>query len=89
MKVIAVGENVVVRKINVDNITNGGIVLPHNISPESFIRGEVLSVGKDIIDIKEGDVVAYSEHGGQDMLTKEKEILKVLKYGEVYCIINE
>ena len=89
MNVIATSDNVVAEIEKVDNVTSGGILLPNNVGPESFLRGRVVSVGPDITDIKTGDLIAFSEHGGQTMLTKEKKLLKVLKYGEIYCIINE
>lgn len=89
MKVKAIGDIIVVKIIQVESITAGGIVMPNNASPESFIRGQVISVGKDIEDIKLDDIIAFSSFSGQDMLTKDKEILKVLKYPEVYCVIEE
>jgi chaperonin GroES len=88
MKLKATGDHVVAKKIEVESKTQGGLILPNSASPESFERGEVVSVGPEVEDIKTGDVIAYSQHAGQDMLSTNKDVFKVLKYGEVYCIIE-
>lgn len=88
MNLIAIGENVVVEIIKKNDITDGGIVIPDTANPESFLRGKVISIGLEIGDIEKGDIIACNIHGGQDMLLNKK-IYKVLKYGEIYCIIKE
>jgi len=34
------------------------------------------------------DIIAFSPQGGQAMMSEGK-IYRVLKYGEVYCILNK
>lgn len=88
MNLIAIGENVVVEVMKKNDKTEGGIIIPDNANPESFLRGKVISVGNLIEDIKKNDILAFNGHGGQDMLSNKK-VYKVLKYGEVYCIIKD
>ncbi len=87
MQMISVGENVIVEVMPKNNVTESGIVIPDNAFPESFLRGKVISIAENL-DIKKDDIIAFSQHGGQDMLSEGK-VYKVLKYGEVYCILRK
>ena len=70
--------------------TESGLIIPDTARPlESFCRGIVISVGQDVqSDITPGVMLAFAEFGGQDMMYKSK-IYKVLKYGEVYCVLGD
>ena len=74
--------------------TAGGIVLPGNAAdPQGY--GEVLSVGPEVPtwkdqpekNIKEGEKIVFHVRAGMDMIM-EKEILRTLKYDEVYGILT-
>ena len=75
------------------NQTTGGIVLPSNSAdPQGY--GEILSIGPEIPkfdepekNIKEGDKIVFHIRAGMDMVM-EKEILRCLKYNEVYGILT-
>lgn len=88
MRIIAIGENIVVEVMKKEDKTEGGIIIPDTADPESFLRGKVISVGKDVTDVEKNDIIAFSKHGGQSMLS-ERKIYQVLKYGEVYCILEK
>jgi co-chaperonin GroES (HSP10) len=75
-------------------MTAGGIVLPGNSAdPQGY--GEVISVGPEIPRYKDtpeknldpGDKVVFHIRGGMD-LVMENEVLRCLKYDEVYGILT-
>ena len=69
--------------------TEGGIIVPDTAVSESFLRGEVISIGLEAgDDIEPGDIIACHNNGGQDMLTGGI-IYKCLKYDEIFCKIEE
>jgi co-chaperonin GroES (HSP10) len=70
--------------------TKGGLLLPDTVKdPQGY--GRVISVGEivsEATDIKEGDFLVYHPMAGMDMLM-DKRILKVLKYEELYGILQD
>jgi co-chaperonin GroES (HSP10) len=72
------------------NKTAGGLILPEN-AKDSQGYGRVISAGELVTegtDIKEGDYLVYHPMAGMDMLM-DKRILKVLKYEELYGILQD
>ena len=75
--------------------TAGGIVLPGNSAdPQAY--GEVISVGPNVPrytdtpekNIEEGNKIVFHIRAGMDMVM-EHEILRCLKYDEVYGILTD
>jgi co-chaperonin GroES (HSP10) len=67
--------------------TAGGIHLPSGATdPQTYVR--VTSVGEEVKNIKEGDIIVCHARGGMDAVF-EKEITKVLKYDEIYGILTD
>jgi chaperonin GroES len=88
-KINAINDHVIVEVVMPkENTTEGGLVLPQNVEIEPQKYGKVISVGEDAKTIKVGDVVAFAKFGGQDIILNGK-IIKVLKLGEIYGIIEE
>lgn len=89
-KIVAINDHVVVEVITpkTEKITDGGIVVPLNVETEPQKYGKVVSVGESVTTIKVGDNIIFAKHGGQDIILNGK-IIKVLKLGEVYGIIEE
>lgn len=87
MMVKAVSDKIVVEFLKRE-ITTGGIIAPENalVDPQGY--GKVLSVGEEVTLIKEGDFVVFHPHAGMDMVF-DKKIFKVLKYDELYGIIED
>lgn len=69
-------------------ITKGGIIVPEQaiIDPQGY--GKVISVGDQVTTIKVGDFLVFHPMGGMDMVF-DKKIFKVLKYEEIYGIIED
>ena len=89
----ALGSMIIVKLLRRE-MTAGGIVLPGNSAdPQGY--GEVLSVGPEVPtyadtpekNLKEGDKIVFHIRAGMDMVM-EREILRCLKYDEVYGILT-
>lgn len=87
MKLKPLGDRVVVKPIEQDEKTPGGIVLP-DTAKEKPQRGEVLAVGNGKLldngervplDVKVGDKILYAKYGGTE----------VKLGGETYLILRE
>ena len=83
----AVSDKIIVEFLKRE-ITKGGIIVPERaiIDPQAY--GKVLSVGEEVKGIKEGDFLVFHPQAGMDMLF-DKKIYKVLKYEELYGIIED
>ena len=93
-KIRPLGEKVLIKRLEAEEMTRGGIVLPDS-AKEKPRRGTILSVGDGkVLDdgsraefqVKKGDVVLFSSYGGTEidvdgeeyMLMDESDILAIL-----------
>lgn len=82
MNIKPLGDRVVVKIMDREEKTQGGIVLP-DTAKEKPQQGKVVAVGPNAsekagFELKEGDIVIYSKYGGMEV-----------KYeGEDYLILN-
>jgi chaperonin GroES len=83
MKVVPLGANVVVKRLNSDEMTAGGIVLP-DTAKEKPVQGRVLSVGDGRLlpdgtrarhQVSEGDRVLFSKYAGSEAVVNGEELL--------------
>jgi chaperonin GroES len=82
-KLNPLGDRVVVRPLEVEEVMRGGIILPDTVR-EKPQEGEVVAVGpgrqtddgKHIpIDAKVGDKVLYAKYGGTEIKDGDEELL--------------
>jgi len=95
MKIKPLYDRVVVKKVEVEQKTAGGIILPDTAKEESQV-GEVVAVGEGRIlengeirplKVKEGDRVLYSKYAGNEveldgekyLIIREEDILAVIE----------
>lgn len=87
MKLIPMGEKVILRQVDAEEITAGGIVLPDS-AKEKPSQGKVLAVGdghlledgtRIPLQVSEGDRVIFEKYFG----------CKIFLDGEEYLILNE
>jgi len=87
MNIRPLGDRIVVKAVDAEEKTKGGIILPDS-AKEKQQKGKVLAVGNGRIldngtrvplDIREGDTVLYSKYGGTEIKID----------GETYLIVNE
>lgn len=82
MGLTPLGDRVVVRQIEAEEVTASGIVLP-DTAQEKPLRGTVLAVGEGRwengtrvpLDVAAGDEVIYSKYGGTDVTVDGEELL--------------
>ncbi len=85
-KLRALGEMIIAVPVKKDT-TEGGIVIPENVKQLPQEYAKVISVGEEITTVKVDDVVAFHQQAGQ-VIVHEKEVYKIVKYGEVYCVVG-
>ena len=96
MKLNPIHDRVVVKRINADTQTAGGIIIPDNVA-EKPDQGIVLAVGQGRrtedgtlipMTLKENDRVLFGKHAGQAVKIEGEEVL-VLKEDEIFAVIEE
>jgi len=96
MNVRPLGDRLVVERIEQDEKTTGGIIIP-DTAKEKPKQGRVLAVGpgaKDEngkripVDVEEGDTVLFTQWAGSEIKLDGKEYL-VLKESDVIGVIEE
>jgi chaperonin GroES len=77
------GERVVVKPIEKEEVTKGGIVLP-DTAKEKPQEGEVVAVGpgrlsddgkRIVMDVKVGDIVVYAKYAGTEIKIDDDELI--------------
>ena len=94
--VIAIEDKVIVEEIvkkQEDKKTESGLYLPDSddhsgIQQEPQVYGKVVSVGKKVPTIKEGDIIVEARHGGQAFIW-DKKIYKTYLLSEIYGVIKD
>jgi len=95
MKFIPLQDRILIRRIDEQNKTSGGIIIP-DTAKEKPQEGEVVAVGKgkrdengtvQPIDVKKGDRILFGKYTGSDfkldgvehLILREDEVLGVLE----------
>jgi chaperonin GroES len=95
MKIRPLHDRVVVRRIEEDRTSRGGIVIP-DTAIEKPIKGEVIAVGNGRIlesgqvrplDIKARDKVLFGKYSGTEVKVDGEELL-VMKEDDVMAVIE-
>ena len=94
MKIIPLGDRLLVKRIEAEEMTKGGIVLPDS-AKEKPKEGKVVSVGKGKVteggkniplNVKEGECVLFSSYAGTEVKIDGEEYL-ILREEDVLGII--
>lgn len=89
------GDRVVVKPIEQDDVTAGGIMLP-DTAKEKPQKGEILAVGPGSrndagerveMDVKVGDTVMYAKYGGTEIKLDGEKVL-VLRESDILAIVE-
>ena len=96
MKVVPLNDKIVVKRLEAEEKTAGGIVLP-DTAKEKPQKGKVLAVGdgkvnedtgkRTPLDVAEGDEVLYSKYGGTEIKVDGEELL-VLRESDVLAKVQ-
>jgi chaperonin GroES len=95
MKLRPLHDRVIIRRMEEERTSPGGIVIPDSAT-EKPIRGEVVAVGNgrlmengDVraLDIKAGDKVLFGKYSGTEVKVEGEELL-VMKEDDVMAVIE-
>ena len=96
MKLQPLADRIIVRPLEAEEVTKGGIVLP-DTAKEKPQEGEIVAVGKgkvtedgklQALEVKVGDRVLYGKYTGTEITTKEGEELLIMKEDDVLAIVQ-
>jgi chaperonin GroES len=94
MKLVPLGDRVVLKQLVAEETTKSGIVLPGQ-SKEKPQQAEVIAVGpggtvdgKEVkMEVKPGDQVIYSKYAGTEVKLDEEEYI-IVKQNDILAVIN-
>ena len=96
MEIKPLGDRIVVKVLEAENKSKGGIVLPDS-AKEKPQEGKVVAVGKgktldnggvQVPEVKVGDKVLYGKYSGNEITTKEGEELLIMREEDILAIIK-
>jgi len=96
MDIKPLGDRIVVKPLEAENKSKGGIVLP-DTAKEKPQEAKVIAVGKGKMlengtvqapEVKVGDKVLYGKYSGNEITTKEGEELLILREEDILAIIK-
>jgi chaperonin GroES len=90
MKLVPLGDRVVLKQLEAEETTKSGIVLPGQ-SKEKPQQAEVIAVGPGTEEVKmevnKGDQVIYSKYSGTDVKLDGDEYI-IVKQGDILAIVK-
>lgn len=96
MNIQPLGDRVVIKPLEAEEKTKGGIVLP-DTAKEKPQEGKVVAVGKgkvlesgkvEPIEVKAGDIVLYGKYSGTE-ITKDGEDYLIVKEEDILAIVKK
>lgn len=96
MNVQPLADRVVIKPLEAESKTRGGIVLP-DTAKEKPQEGKVVAVGKGKVsdaghlqplEVKVGDKVLYGKYSGSEITTKEGEELLIMREEDILAILK-
>jgi len=96
MNIQPLGDRVVIKALDAEAKTKGGIVIP-DTAKEKPQEGKVVAVGKGKVlengtvhapEVKVGDKVLYGKYSGNEITTKEGEELLIMREEDILAIIK-
>lgn len=91
MKLRPLGDKVVLKQLEAEEVTKSGIVLPGQ-SQEKPQQAEVVAVGpgtEDVtMNVKTGDKVVYSKYAGSEVKLDDEEYI-IVKQSDILAIVED
>lgn len=90
------GDRIIIKPLEPETKTKGGIVLPDTVK-EKPQEGKVVAVGKGKLldngnvhkpDVKEGDIVLYGKYSGTEVTTKDGEEYLIVREEDILAIVK-
>ncbi len=95
MKVVPLGDKVAVKRLDAEETTAGGIVLPDS-ARDKPLQGKVLSVGdgrplpdgnRATHQVNEGDRVVFTSYAGTEFVVDGEEVL-IMNEDEILAVLE-
>ena len=95
MKLVPLGDRIVLKQLEAEETTKSGIVLPGQ-SKEKPQQAEVIAVGpggmvdgKEIkMEVKAGDKVIYSKYAGTEVKLDDDQAYIIVKQSDILAVIE-
>ncbi|MDP8265581.1 MAG: co-chaperone GroES [Candidatus Aceula meridiana] len=96
MKLIPLADRIIVKPLEAEEKTKGGIILP-DTAKEKPQEGKIVAAGKgkvlengnvQAMEVKVGDTVLYGKYSGSEITTKEGEQLLIMKEDDVLAVMK-
>ena len=96
MAIQPLADRIVVKALEAQEVTKGGIVLPDSVK-EKPQEGKIIAVGKGKVldsgevrapEVKVGDRVLYGKYTGTEITTTEGEELLIMKEEDILAIVK-
>ena len=84
----AIGKRLIIEKVKEGTTeTKGGLLLAENHREDiRYIEANVLSIGDEVVGVKEGDRIFYDRHAGHK-IDIDKETYQVIRLGDVVVVL--
>ena len=84
----AIGKNLIIQKIKEGTTsTKGGLLLAENQREDiRYIEAQVMSVGEEVVGVKDNDVIFYDRHAGHK-IELGKETYQIIKLSDVVVVL--
>lgn len=84
----AVGKCLIIQKVKEGTTkTKGGLMLAENQREDiRYIEAKVLSVGEEVVGVKEGDNIFYDRHAGHK-IDIDKDTYHIIRLGDVVVVL--
>ncbi|CAA6803255.1 MAG: Heat shock protein 60 family co-chaperone GroES [uncultured Campylobacterales bacterium] len=86
MNFTPLGKRVLIKRVDEETKTAGGIILPDN-AKEKPLSGKVEAVSSEITDINKGDEVVFGKYTGTEITLSGTEYL-VLELKDILGVLN-
>lgn len=96
MELKPLGDRIIVKPLEAEEKTKGGIVLP-DTAKEKPQEGKVVAVGKGKVldnghvqppEVKAGDRILYGKYSGSEITTKDGEELLIMREEDILAIVK-
>lgn len=80
-------DNVIIEMFEEEKVENG-IVIPDSANNSDCKKGKVLSVGPDVIDLEEENVVIIGPYDGIELI-QDGKLYRIMKESEILALVEE
>lgn len=80
------GKRVLVKRLEEENVTSSGIIIPDN-AKEKPSQGEVVAVSEDVNVLSNGNIVVFGKYSGNEVSISGEKYL-VIDVDDIFGIMN-